>query len=76
MEKKLSVKQAYVAAFLFLRDFYIRDGKPDNLSILISGMQLVRTEKSWDPAMWSDWEKSVAKALEDDTLADQEKIGL
>jgi hypothetical protein len=71
MENKLTIKQAYVAAFLFLQEFYIRDGKPENLAVLLSGMQLVRNEQSWDRAMWSDWERFVVKALKDDTLADQ-----
>ena len=61
----LTVDQAYLAAYQFIRQFYERDGrKPDSMFLLLLWMQLDAPRMSMDPAQWHDWIASIEKALE------------
>ena len=63
-EQLLTVDQAYLAAYQFLRQFYERDGrKPESMFLLLSWMELEHPRMSSDPAQWDDWVKSVEAAL-------------
>ena len=63
-EPLLTVDQAYLAAYQFIRQFYERDGgKPESMFLPMSWMELERPRQSYDPAQWSDWMKSVDRAL-------------
>jgi hypothetical protein len=63
-EQLLTVDQAYLAAYQFIRQFYERDGrKPKTMFLLMSWMEMEHPRQSDDPAQWSDWMKSVDRAL-------------
>jgi hypothetical protein len=63
-EQLLTVDQAYLAAYQFIRQFYERDGrKPESMFLLLSWMELEHPRMSSDPAQWDDWLKSVEAAL-------------
>ena len=66
-EKKVSVEEAYKAAFHFLFDYWERDGRPDDsCAKLLSWMQPVKaTGAPTDPAMWHDWITALQKSDED-----------
>jgi hypothetical protein len=56
-EEKISVKDAYFAAFNFLTAYWERGGQPnDSVWRLLSWMQPVGSSgHPVDPAMWHDW---------------------
>jgi hypothetical protein len=60
-EEKVSVKDAYIAAFRFLTAYWERDGQPnDSVSRLLSWMQPVGSSgQPVDPAMWHDWIEAI-----------------
>jgi hypothetical protein len=61
----LTVDQAYLAAYEFIRQFYERDGrKPESMFLLLSDMELEAPRMTSGPAQWHDWVSSVAKAVE------------
>ena len=63
-EQLLTVDQAYLAAYQFIRHFYERDGRrPESMFFLLSWMELEHPRTASDPAQWEDWLKSVAEAL-------------
>lgn len=63
-DQLLTVDQAYVAAYGFVRQFYERDGrKPESMFHLLRWMKLERPRQSDDPAQWFDWVASVERAL-------------
>jgi hypothetical protein len=66
-EPLLTLDQAYVAAWFFIRQFYERDGmKPRSLFFLLEWMQLVGKRDSSDPAHWHDWLIAVETAVQRD----------
>jgi hypothetical protein len=54
-------KTAYAAMYEFLVDYYERT-KSDDVGALLGGMSLLADGNPADPAIWSDWMTSVAKA--------------
>lgn len=58
----LTKKQAYMAMFYYLENLYDMT-KSDDLGGFLSGMIMLKDNKPADPAVWSDWEKAVKKAL-------------
>jgi hypothetical protein len=55
MEKTLTILEAYKAMYKFIREYYYRKSKPDELGLLLSDIQLIHDGKSLDTAMWPDW---------------------
>lgn len=66
--KKITIKQAYAATYIFLRKFYLRDGKPENLALLLTSMQLTKDGQSLDLAAWFDWMNAIDEALENESV--------
>ena len=65
MNERLTVNEAYRAMFIFLEQYYERDGcQSDDIAVMLSGM----AQTIWDdggtndPAQWSDWLKAVRTA--------------
>ncbi len=77
MEKTITVEQAYRAMFVFVRSYYERKNKPDELAGLLSDLQLLshlfndpRRERNEagalntaDPTSWEDWLEAVETVL-------------
>jgi len=63
MSKTLTPKDAYLAMFSFLEEYYMRT-KSDGVGSLLSGMCLLSDGMPMDQAYWSEWECAVQKALE------------
>ena len=77
MDAELSPTQAYKAMFTFVREYYYRTGRPDDIGNLLSDIQLLshlyedpQREGSAgrlstaDPASWEDWLRAVNQVLE------------
>lgn len=85
MDTRLTLKQAYMSMFEFLKAYYLRKGEPDELGVLLGGIQplghlLGRTDEedinrlsTADPASWYDWLEAVAAVLNQD---DQKSSGI
>ncbi|NKC13803.1 MAG: hypothetical protein GKR94_16935 [Gammaproteobacteria bacterium] len=69
MDKFLTDKDAYLAMFSFLEDYYKRTGS-DEIGSLLSGMCLMNDGMPMDRAYWSEWELAVQKTLEGKVDAD------
>jgi len=78
MEKMLTMKEAYKVMFAFVKNYYNRKGKPDELGILLGDIQLLNylhndLEKEGDetslytadPASWSDWLEAAETILKE-----------
>ncbi|MBK7895979.1 MAG: hypothetical protein WAS33_03415 [Candidatus Promineifilaceae bacterium] len=78
MQEPISIPQAYRAMFVFIKNYYERKGKPAELGILLSDIQLmshlyplreendsIRLETA-DPASWHDWLEAVNTILDED----------
>lgn len=82
MEEKLTTRQAYNAMFLFVKAYYYRKGKPEEIGSLLSDLQPLsyllndplregssaRLDTA-DPASWDDWLVAVS------TVVDEENLG-
>ena len=72
MDQKLTIYQAYKAMYKFLKAYYYHIGKPEDVGLLLSDMQLVKKRKPADdgmpadPAMWEDWLNAVKNILDAD----------
>lgn len=62
MAKILTEKEAYLAMFSFLEDYYLRT-KSDEIGSILSGMCLMNDGEPMDAASWKEWEQSIQKAL-------------
>jgi hypothetical protein len=62
MTDTLTQKEAYLAMFSFLEDYYSRT-KSDEIGSMLSGMCLMTDGKPMDGAYWNEWEQSVQKSL-------------
>ncbi|MDR2155013.1 MAG: hypothetical protein LBE78_08320 [Burkholderiaceae bacterium] len=63
MNKTLTSKDAYLAMFSFLEEYYMRT-KSNEVGSLLSGMCLMNDGMPMDQAYWSEWECAVQRALE------------
>lgn len=61
-DKSLSSREAYLAMFSFLEDYYSRT-QSDEIGSMLSGLCLMSDGKPMDPAYWDEWEQAVQKAL-------------
>lgn len=57
----MSIDEAYVAMYLFLRQFY-NETHSDDVGALLGEMDLVSPRTTMDPAAWDSWEKAVSAA--------------
>lgn len=62
MAKHLSDKQAYLAMFSFLEDYYNRT-KSDEIGAMLGAMCLTNDGMPMDIAYWHEWQEAVGKAL-------------
>lgn len=62
MTKTLTEKDAYLAMFSFLEDYYNRT-KSDEIGSMLSGMCLMNDGRPMDGAYWDEWKQSVQKSL-------------
>jgi len=62
MSKILTEKEAYLAMFSFLEDYYKRT-KSDEVGSMLSGMCLMNDGEPMDSAYWKEWKQSVEKSL-------------
>jgi hypothetical protein len=64
----ISVKIAYEAAFIFIRDYYVRDGRnSQDLESLLSSMIPGPAGRSSDPAMREFFHDAVDQALKEES---------
>jgi hypothetical protein len=63
MDKQLTLLEAYKAMIQFIKDYYYRKGKPDELGILLSDISLLNDNTPMDPAMWQDWLDAIDKTI-------------
>jgi hypothetical protein len=63
MDNNLTKKEAYMAMFSFLEEYYLRT-KSDDIGSLLSGMCLMGDGMPMDKAYWSEWTQAVQKAHE------------
>lgn len=61
-DTSLTVREAYLAMFSFLEDYYNRT-KSDEVGSLLSGMCLMTDGEPMDVAYWDEWEQAVKKAV-------------
>ncbi len=57
----MTEKEAYLAMFSFLEDYYNRT-KLDEIGSLLSGMCIMSDEMPMDKAYWYEWKKAVQKS--------------
>lgn len=60
----LTKKQAYMAMFYYLENLYQLTGS-DDLGGFLGGMVILDDKSPADPAVMSDWEKALNKALKE-----------
>ena len=63
MYKLLDKREAYLAMFSFLEDYYKRT-KSDEVGSILSGMCLMKDGKPMDPAYWDEWQEAVQRSLD------------
>ena len=65
---EIETKQAYLAMFTFLDDFWNRT-KSDDVGALLGSMPLLADGKTADPSIWEDWVAAIDKAVGGDVDA-------
>ncbi len=68
MEKMINVKTAFRAMHEFLRAYYFRNGKPDEIGLLLGDTQILPSGYIADSASWQDWLKAVEKVIQEPDL--------
>ncbi len=58
----LNEKQAFLAMFYFLDDYYDKTSS-DEIGSLLGDLSLLPDGKPADPAAWEDWKKAVRKVF-------------
>lgn len=58
----LSIKEAYIAMYVFLENEYKLTGSSD-IGALLGGLSLLANGSTADPAAWSDWVDAVREAI-------------
>jgi hypothetical protein len=69
--KMLSERQAYAAMFAFL-SYHYRINNSHDIALLLSGMAMLPSGDTADPAMWHEWLEAVGKARAGEVDLDQE----
>jgi hypothetical protein len=59
----VDAQTAYRAMEIFLEAFWLRGGKPEALTDLLSWIPLVSDGQTADPAQWGDWLNALDKAI-------------
>jgi hypothetical protein len=54
-------KEAFLAMFAFLEDYYART-KSDDVGALLGSLSLLPDGDTADPASWQDWQRALQKA--------------
>lgn len=68
-EPKLTIEQAYEAAFRFVWQYYQREVSSESLALMLVAMEpLSDHAKTNDPASWPDWERCVTATLTGEPL--------
>ena len=62
MNQNLNEKQAYLAMFSFLEDYYNRT-KSDDIGSMLGAMCLTNDGMPMDAAYWHEWQLAVQKSL-------------
>ena len=61
-EKELTVREAFGALAIFVEEYWIRDGRPDDTLLkLLSWVAPVHSGAPADPAMWEYWIEAVER---------------
>lgn len=63
MSEKIGLEHAYLATYDYLNHLYSRTQSPE-LGTLLSEMSVLNDGSTADPAAWSDWLKSVQRAID------------
>lgn len=58
----MNEKQAYLAMFSFLEDYYMRT-KSDEIGAMLGAMSLASDGKPMDMAYWLEWERAIEKTI-------------
>lgn len=74
MNEKMTKKQAYLAMFSFLEDYYERT-RSDEIGSILSGMCLTKDAMPMDIAYWDEWEQAVKKSLDGHVDAEMRLTG-
>ena len=61
--EQLTAEQSFAAMVVFLRAYWER-GHSEEVADLLSGLQLLGTHRTADPAYWDDWMQAVRKVTE------------
>jgi hypothetical protein len=61
MDDTLTVREAYVAMYAYLRTLHELTGS-EELGALLGGMSLLEDGTPADPAVWDDWLRAVRQA--------------
>lgn len=59
---RINERVAFKAMIVFLEEYWRRVGRPDDLSVLLSGLQLCDDGRPMDLAHWSDWMRALETA--------------
>jgi hypothetical protein len=58
----MTPEQAYAAMYYFLEDYYGR-GRSDEIGGMLGGMSLLGDSATANPAVKSDWQRAVERAM-------------
>lgn len=70
MDEKINLKQGYLAMYEFVKSYYLRNGKPDEIGLFLSDAQVQPSGYIGDPASWQDWLDAVEKVLKTPNIDD------
>ena len=74
MTNTLTRKQAYLAMYAFLENYYDLS-KADDVGALLGGLSLTADGSPLDSAFWVDWEEAVQRVMDGDVDAEIELSG-
>lgn len=62
--------QAFSAMMQFLSEYWERNGRPGDLSVLLSSIGRATPGTTADPAIWHDWARAVGTVIADNTASE------
>ncbi|HDY8121393.1 hypothetical protein [Vibrio navarrensis] len=68
MKDTITIKQAYVAMYLYLEGLYQMTGS-DDLAGFLGGMSMLEDGQPADSAVWSDWLDAIEKSRRDPDIS-------